>query len=100
MTIGRKCLATTVITSALTLAVAVSGYWGVQSTVGRSEQVLQADARLAENAALARISVLNLRRYEKDCSSTAWTGRQRRTTGTSSCASKAAWRTVSAGSTS
>jgi methyl-accepting chemotaxis protein WspA len=66
MTIGRKCLATTLITSALTLAVAVSGYWGLESTVGRSQQILQGDARLAENAALARISVLNLRRYEKD----------------------------------
>jgi methyl-accepting chemotaxis protein WspA len=66
ITIGRKCLGTTLIALTFILAVSISGYWGMRNIIRRSEAVLQKDARIAETAAFAQASVLNLRRYEKD----------------------------------
>jgi methyl-accepting chemotaxis protein WspA len=66
MTIGRKCLGTTLIALTLILAVSISGYWGMRNIIRRGEAVLQTDARIAETAAFAQASMLNLRRYEKD----------------------------------
>jgi methyl-accepting chemotaxis protein WspA len=66
MTIGRKCLATSLIASILILAVSISGYWGMRKIANGSEKVLQEDAQVAENAAFGQVAVLNLRRYEKD----------------------------------
>ena len=50
----------------LLAAVAASGYWGMRSISGRVEAVLRTDARIAADAAGARASLINLRRFEKD----------------------------------
>jgi methyl-accepting chemotaxis protein len=50
----------------MVIAVAVSGYLGLQHVTQTSEEVLLRDAQIAERALSARSSSLQLRRYEKD----------------------------------
>jgi methyl-accepting chemotaxis protein len=50
----------------MVIAVAVSGYLGLEHVARTSEDVLLRDAQIAERALSARASSLQLRRYEKD----------------------------------
>jgi methyl-accepting chemotaxis protein WspA len=66
LTIGKKCVALTVFNTLLLLAVAGTGFWGMQSISGDVDRVLKNEARLAEHAAAVQNYVLELRRFEKD----------------------------------
>lgn len=66
MTVGKKCVAATLVSTALMLAVAGFGYAGLRSVARRADQMLQQEIQVAENAARAKIHLLELRRYEKD----------------------------------
>jgi len=66
MTIGKKLMTANAVAALLTLAVAGSGYWGLQSVFGSTRQMLRVEAQVAERAAIVRTTVLGLRRYEKD----------------------------------
>ncbi len=66
LTIGKKCLGLSVVSSLLLLAVAGTGLWGIHSISASAERMLQGEANVAEHAAAARGDVLELRRFEKD----------------------------------
>src|SRR5262245_26121323 len=66
MTIGKKFLMANAVAAVLTLSVAASGYWGLDSVYGSVRQMLRSEAQVAERAAIVRATVLGLRRYEKD----------------------------------
>lgn len=50
----------------LTLVVAASGYWGMNSLTTETKKILHVDAKTAEHSGRARANTANLRRYEKD----------------------------------
>ncbi|OAI39229.1 hypothetical protein AYO40_01275 [Planctomycetaceae bacterium SCGC AG-212-D15] len=64
-TIAKRALGITLVTTSLMLAVAAAGYWGIHR-ITRSVARAHEETVIADNAALARIYVLELRRYEKD----------------------------------
>ena len=66
LTISKKCLAVTAVSTLLLLAVAAIGFWGVLSISISTERLLRSEAQIAEHAAAAQIEVLELRRFEKD----------------------------------
>jgi methyl-accepting chemotaxis protein len=45
---------------------AAGGWWGVSLVSGKTQEALDHDARMAEEAAAAKAAVLELRRFEKD----------------------------------
>jgi methyl-accepting chemotaxis protein len=51
---------------ALLLVVAASGYWGMRSVTQETVAMLRGDAKLSQLADQAKITTLELRRYEKD----------------------------------
>jgi hypothetical protein len=66
LTIGKKCFATTAVSSVLVIAAAASGYWGVRSISRTTDQMLNQDVATADDAHLVKIHVFQMRRYEKD----------------------------------
>src|SRR5215472_5736166 len=51
---------------ALLLVVALSGYWGMESVTHETVSMLRGDAKLSQLADEAKITTLELRRFEKD----------------------------------
>ncbi|KAF0219236.1 MAG: methyl-accepting chemotaxis [Geobacteraceae bacterium] len=50
----------------LLVLVIITGYWGIKSTSGVTLGMLNVDAQIADNFAIARAIALELRRYEKN----------------------------------
>jgi methyl-accepting chemotaxis protein len=48
------------------IGIALSGYWGVHTVSDLTVRLIRNDVNVSEHAALARVHVLGLRRYEKD----------------------------------
>jgi methyl-accepting chemotaxis protein len=66
LTISKKCLAVTAVSTALLLAVAGSGFWGVLAISRNIDQTLTGEVSTAEHAQLVKVHLLEMRRYEKD----------------------------------
>jgi methyl-accepting chemotaxis protein len=66
MTIKNKCLAATGVSTALLLAVAGSGFWGILEVSRGADQLLNQEVLTAEHTHLVKIHLLEMRRYEKD----------------------------------
>jgi methyl-accepting chemotaxis protein len=66
MKIGTRLMLGFGIVLVLLLIIGGSGYWGVHSLEDKTINMLQGEAQIAENAALANGDILNLRRAEKD----------------------------------
>src|ERR1700730_14003088 len=50
----------------LLLVVAVAGYWGMESVTHETVSMLRGDSKVSQLADEAKISTLELRRFEKD----------------------------------
>ncbi|WP_224983271.1 methyl-accepting chemotaxis protein [Geomonas agri] len=66
MKIGTRLLLSFGLVVLLLVGVAGTGYWGVKDGENTMVNVLDGEAKIAENAARARANVLGMRRYEKD----------------------------------
>src|SRR5258706_10886152 len=64
--IGKKLALGFGLVVAFMVAVAGSGYWGLKTTNVTINTILDKEAKLSELALRARISILDLRRFEKD----------------------------------
>ncbi len=66
VSIGKRLGLTISLLLVLTLVVAGSGYWGMNSLSNETSSMLAHEAKLSEHSARARANTANLRRYEKD----------------------------------
>jgi len=65
MTVGKKCMAATLVSTTLMVVVAGFGYWGIRQVARSTEQTLHKEVLIAEDAYFVKIHLLALRRYEK-----------------------------------
>jgi methyl-accepting chemotaxis protein len=66
ITIGTKLLALSVLIAVLTVAVGVSGYWGIRGVAATAARALHDDDAVAQHALRLRADALGLRRWEKE----------------------------------
>ncbi|MGB8931828.1 MAG: methyl-accepting chemotaxis protein, partial [Anaeromyxobacteraceae bacterium] len=66
MAIGLRLALGFAVMLVITLAVAATGYWGVESVASKTDEILAGPAKDAQTAAEMAKHALGLRRYEKD----------------------------------
>jgi methyl-accepting chemotaxis protein len=66
ITIGKKLLALSVLIAVLTVAVGVSGYWGISGVAATAARALHDDVAIALHVSRLRADALGLRRWEKE----------------------------------
>jgi len=66
MNIGKRMGLAFAVLVGLALALAASGYWGLQNVTATAEGILTVDVVAADTSGQVQAATLNLRRYEKD----------------------------------